>query len=802
MGRYRSIDTTFAHMMRVFSLILGMLLGVTGVYAQGTKFTLSGHVRDTTSGENLPGATVGVPALQKGVTTNGYGFYSLSLPAGNYTLKVSYIGFEARDIPVKLDRDVQLDIDMSPRSMVSKEIVIKDVRRDENVKEARMGMHQLSVESIKKLPVIMGEVDIMKSLQLLPGVSSAGEGQNGFYVRGGGPDQNLILLDDAVVYNTGHLFGFFSVFNGDALKNVNLIKGAAPANYGGRLSSVVDVSMKEGNNKKYQVEGGLGLIASRLSIQGPILKNKASFIVSARRTYVDALIRPFVKPTSPFKGSGYYFYDLNAKVNYILGKKDRLYLSTYLGKDVFTFKNKESSLGFSIPWGNKTASLRWNHEFSNKLFLNTSLVYNDYNFTFGADQQDIKVKFFSGIRDWTIKSDLDVYTKFNHNIKAGGLLTHHKFTPSTLSGEAAGAPLNPDQSFTKFGIESALYVLDEFDLGKRIKINAGLRYSGFLQLGPYTRYTWNNNGVKTDSTTYGEGQNVVNYGGLEPRLNIRYSLNETTSLKGAIAKTYQYIHLVTNNGSTLPTDIWSPSSYFVRPQMAWQYSVGLFKNWAENKLETSVELYYKNMHNLTEYREGYTPNSLRDIDYDLVFGRGYAYGAEFYLNKTKGRWTGWLAYTLAWTWRDFKSLNGGNPYLTKYDQRHNISFTSAYEVNKKWTLSTVFVYGSGNRVTLPVSLYIVNGQLVQHIERLNNYRLPAYHRWDLGAVYTPTPKPGRKWKSSWTFSVYNVYSRMNPYIIYLDTQGNINDPAGVQLKVKQISIFPILPSVTYNFKFN
>jgi hypothetical protein len=785
-----------------FRLLLCLLVLGNAAFSQNLKVTLSGHVRDSTSGENLPGATVSIPALQKGMNTNTYGFYSLTLAPGTYTVKVSYIGFEAREITVKLNNDQVLDVDMVPRSMISKEIIIKDVRRDENVKEARMGMHQLSVESIKKLPVIMGEVDIMKSLQLLPGVSSAGEGQNGFYVRGGGPDQNLILLDDAVVYNTGHLFGFFSVFNGDALKNVTLIKGAAPANYGGRLSSVVDVSMKEGNNKKYQVEGGLGLIASRLSIQGPIIKNKASFIISGRRTYVDALTRPFVKSTSPFKGSGYYFYDLNAKVNYIIGKKDRLYLSSYLGKDVFTFKNKESNLGFSIPWGNKTAALRWNHEFSNKLFLNTSLVYNDYNFTFGADQQDFKVKFFSGIRDWSIKSDLDFYTRFNHNFKFGGIITHHKFTPSTLSGEAAGAPLNPDQSFTKFGIETAAYVVDEFDLGKKLKVNAGLRYSGFLQMGPYTRYTWNDNDVKTDSVTYASGEQVTSYGGLEPRLNLRYSLNESTSLKGAVAKTYQYIHLVTNNGSTLPTDIWSPSSYFVQPQKAWQYSLGVFKNWAENKFETSVEVYYKDMRNLSEYREGYTPSSLRDIDYDLVFGRGYAYGAEFYLNKTKGRWTGWLSYTLAWTWRDFKALNGGDPYLTKYDQRHNIAFTSAYELNKKWTLSTVFVYGSGNRVTLPVSLYVVNGQLVQHIENLNNYRLPSYHRWDLGAVYTPTPKPGRKWKSSWTFSVYNVYSRMNPYIIYLNTQGNINDPAGIQLQVKQISIFPILPSVTYNFKFN
>lgn len=766
------------------------------------KFTISGHIKDASSGENLPGATVSAIEAKKGVNTNNFGFYSLTLPQGDYTLKISFIGFETQLIPISLTDNKNLEIELMAKSLVSKEIIIKDKRKDENVKSTEMGMHQLTMDNIKKLPVIMGEVDVLKSLQLLPGVSSAGEGQSGFYVRGGGPDQNLILLDDAVVYNTGHLFGFFSVFNGDAIKNVTLIKGGMPANYGGRLSSVVDVVMKEGNNKKFQAEGGIGLIASRFSVQGPIIKNKASFIVSARRTYVDALIKPFVKSTSTFKGSGYYFYDLNAKMNYILGKNDRIYLSGYLGKDVFTFKNSERTFNINVPWGNKTASLRWNHQFSNKLFVNTTLLYNDYNFTFNGDQQNFKISLFSGIKDWSGKVDIDFFSKFNHNFKGGVQYIYHTFTPSTISGRVDSVDISPNQAFKKYAHEMGAYVLDEFNIGEKIKVNAGIRYSQFLQIGPYKRYSFDKNGNAQDSTQYASGEIAKSYGGWEPRLNVRYQLGDNSSIKASVAKTYQYIHLVTNNGSTLPTDIWSPSSYFVRPQKAWQYSVGFFKNWFKNSLETSVEVYYKDMRNLLEFREGYVPSSLRDVDYDFVFGRGYAYGAEFFINKTKGRWTGWLGYTLSWTYRNFPQLNLGERYLAKYDQRHNISLTSTYEVNKKWTISGVFVFGSGNRVSLPTQLYIYDQTLYQNYDKLNNYSLPPYHRLDLGAIYTPKPDAKRKFKGSWTFSIYNVYSRQNPYLVYLNMDGDISSGQAVKLGVRQVSIFPILPSITYNFKFN
>lgn len=771
-------------------------------FSQENKYTISGYVQDINSGENLPGANVGVLELKRGANANNYGFFSISVPEGKFTLKVSYIGFEPQMIPVHVDKNLSLKIELSPKNLIQKEVVIKDTRKDENVKSVDMGLHQLSMDDVKKLPVIMGEVDVLKSLQLLPGVSSAGEGQSGFYVRGGGPDQNLILLDDAVVYNTGHLFGFFSVFNGDAIMNVTLIKGAAPANYGGRLSSVVDVVMKEGNNKKFQVDGGIGLIASRLSIQGPIIKDKASFMVSGRRTYIDALIKPFVSSTSAFKKSGYYFYDLNAKMNYIISSKDRLYLSGYFGNDVFTFSNKERTFSVKVPWGNKTATLRWNHEFSNKLFLNTTLMYNDYNFSFSGGQPTFKVKMFSGIKDWSSKFDFDYYSKFNHNFKFGGQYTFHTFTPSTVTGESEGQDFKPDQTYRKYAHEMGVYALDEFNLSPKIKVNAGVRYSQFIQIGPYKRYEYDQNDKKTDSTEYRAGEIVKTYGGLEPRFNIRYSIDDNTSIKLSAAKTYQYLHLVSNNGSTLPTDIWSPSTYLVKPQRAWQYSLGAFKNFFDNKLETSVEVYYKDMKNLIEFREGYTPTSLKDVDYDFVFGKGYAYGAEFFINKTKGKWTGWLAYTLSWTYRNFEKLNQGETYPAKYDQRHNISFTTSYELNKKLTLSTVFVYGSGSHVTLPTSLYTIDNQVYQEYSKMNNYSLPAYHRLDLAAIYTPKGGTTKKIKGSWTFSIYNVYSRQNPYLVYLDVKGGLGSSSGVEMKVKQVSIFPILPSITYNFKFN
>ncbi len=770
--------------------------------------TLSGYVKDGATGETLPAASIFISNLKKGVKANMYGFYSITVPKGTHEVRITYVGYETFNKTINLEGSKKENFELARKKRETKKVVIKSRKADANVESTDVGLHTLSVSDVKKLPVILGEVDVLKAIQLLPGVNSAGEGQSGFYVRGGGPDQNLILLDDAPVYNSGHLFGFFSVFNADAIKNVTLIKGGMPAKYGGRLSSVVDITMKDGNNKAYQVDGGIGLIASRLAIQGPIVKDKGSFIVSGRRTYIDALTRPFVNKESSFAGSGYYFYDLNAKMNYTVSDKDRLYLSGYFGRDVFTFQNNGGNVKINIPWGNSTGTFRWNHLFNDKLFMNTTLLYNDYNFAFNGEfQTNTRFQLSSGIRDIGLKSDIDFYSKFNHSFKAGINYTFHTFTPTTVGGQANGVEINPDLAPKKYAHESGIYVQDEFDIGEHVKINAGLRYSSFLQVGPYTKYEFadEEKTQKIDSTYFGRGDIAQAYGGWEPRLNARFALNNASSIKASVARNYQYIHLVTNNGSTLPTDLWTPSSFYVRPQKGWQYSLGYFRNFFDDALETSVEVYYKDMKNLLEYREGYTPDEVGDVDFDFVFGTGEAYGTEFYVNKVKGKWTGWISYTLAWTKRLFPDLNNNEKYFAKYDQRHNLSIVNTYELNKKWTLSALFVFGSGTRVTLPTSLAFIanNGdfQLVQNFDELNNQVIPAYHRFDLGAVYTPTPKKEKKWQSTWTFGIYNVYSRQNPYFLYLDLPGAVQDPGGVEVKLKQVSVFPIIPSITYNFKW-
>ncbi|HVT85120.1 MAG TPA: TonB-dependent receptor [Chitinophagaceae bacterium] len=766
--------------------------------SQEGKFTMNGYIKDSLSGESIIGASIIINGASKGVTSNQYGFYSITLDSGTYVISVSHISYVSKAIRVNLDSNLTFDFDLIPKSASLNEVVIYSKRRDGNVKNAQMGKIDLSIGQIKNIPALLGEVDILKAIQLLPGIQNAGEGNAGFYVRGGGPDQNLIMLDDAVVYNTGHLFGFFSIFNSDAIKDVSLIKGGMPAQYGGRLSSVLDISMKDGNMNKTEMEGGIGLIASRFSIQGPIKKNKASYMLSVRRTYVDALVKPFIKKSSSFHGSGYYFYDLNAKVNYRFSEKDRLYLSGYFGRDVFDFNNSDQSFKTNIPWGNSTATLRWNHVFNRRLFANTTLVYNDYKFRFGAEQDNLAFSLSSGIRDGNMKIDFDYYPLPQHKVKFGGLITYHKFVPNVLSGHQDSVVFHPNDENNKYAIENALYLQDDWEISEKIKINYGLRWSGFTQIGPYTKYVRDINQNKTDSTVYKSFQPVKTYGGPEPRFTIRYSLNDETSLKAAVTRNYQYIHLVSNSGSTLPTDLWVPSTYIVKPQLSWLYSAGIFKNFKNNEYETSLELYYKDMKNQIEYSNGYMP-SLTDPESEFVFGKGWSYGAEVFLNKVRGRFNGWIGYTLSWTWRKFKDLNNGEKYPAKYDRRHDLSIVANYEKDKKWKFGAVFVFGTGNAVTLPDRFYIISGVLTQEYSQLNQYRMKPYHRLDLSATYTPVPKKKKKIQSYWVFSIYNVYSRLNPYFIYFDQTGSPYNGT-LQVQAKQVSLFPILPAVTWNFK--
>lgn len=779
--------------------LLWLLLSPLSILKAQERFTLSGYVRDSTSNETIIGASISIEGKTTGITTNQYGFYSVTLINRLYKVNVSHVGYESFSTEINLSKNKVIVFKLMPRVMQSQEIVIRSDKREKNIKAAQMGKFELSMSSIKNVPALAGEVDPLKVLQLLPGIRNAGEGNSGLYVRGGGPDQNLVMLDDAVVYNPGHLFGFFSVFNSDALKNVSLIKGGMPAEYGGRISSVVDVVMKDGNSKKFQAEGGIGTISSRLSLQGPIVKEKSSFIVSARRTYIDALIKPFVSKSSSFAGSGYYFYDLNAKVNYRFNERDRLYLSGYFGRDVFNFRNKERSFSTRIPWGNSTATVRWNHVFSDQLFSNTSFVWNDYRFQFEGGQENFQIVYQSAVRDLTLKSDFDYYPAPAHHIKFGVYLTRHRFNPQTTSGKSAGQSFEPLQVNIKYANQLSGYIQDDWEINDRWQMNVGLRYALFQQTGPYTRFNRDENGNTIDSVIYTPGKIVQSYNGFEPRLTMRYSLGKTSSLKAGVTRNLQFIHLVSNAGTTLPTDVWVPSTFRVKPQIGWQYSAGYFRNFNDNNWETSVEAYYKSMDNQIEYKEGYTPG-IGDQEQSFVFGKGWSYGAEFYVNKAKGRLTGWVGYSLSWTWRRFKELNNGQKYPGRYDRRHDLSVVMNYQRSSNWKFSAVWVYGTGNAFTLPERFFVVEGVLTQQFSSINQYRMPSYHRMDFSATLTPKSSADRKWKSEWVFSIYNVYSRQNPYFIYYNqnvdpVQGNIN------VEARQVSLFPIIPGVTYNFKF-
>lgn len=764
------------------------------------KFTLNGYIKDALSGETLIGATITVKGSGKTVTSNNFGFFSITLNKGKYQLSCSYIGYQSKELEIDLNANTEQLIQLLPNTaIVLQDVTVSARRRDNNVKTAQMGKMELSVNTAKALPAFLGEVDILKTLQLMPGVRNAGEGNAGFYVRGGGPDQNLILLDDAVVYNTGHLFGFFSVFNSDAIKNVSLIKGGMPAQYGGRLSSVVDIAMKEGNNNKTQIDAGIGLIASRFSIQGPIKRTKSSFIVSARRTYIDALTKPLISKSSDFYGSGYYFYDLNAKMNFQISEKDHLYISGYFGRDKFNFNNAARSFKTLIDWGNATSTVRWNHIFNKKLFSNTTLVYNDYHFNLNGSQNDFNINLSSGIRDLTAKTDFDYYASPEHKLKFGVQFTHHTFLPNIVSGNQDSVVFTPNNASKKFAREWAVYLQDDWEINSKLKLNLGLRYSLFQQTGKYTNYTRDNNGNKLDSTVYGSGQIVQQYGGLEPRATLRYTLNETSSLKAGITRNLQYIHLVTNAGSSLPTDLWVPSTLRVKPQLSWQYAAGYFKNFNNGMFETSLEVYYKTMENQVEYREGYTP-SLKDPEEEFVFGRGWSYGAELFINKVKGRLTGWIGYTLGWTWRKFPDLNQGQKFPSRYDRRHDLSVVANYTINDKWKIAGVFVYGTGNAISVPERFYFIGGVLSQQYSGINAYRMRAYHRMDIAATYTPKPKKERKYTTNWVFSLYNAYSRANPYFLYFDQEGAAANGT-LNVSAKQVSLFPVLPSVTWNLKF-
>ncbi len=795
------------------NILLVLLLLPQLILAQ-EKATLSGYVVDASNGENIIGVKVYVPELKMGVLTNNYGFFSIQLPVGEHVIEFRATGLATISKSINLQENKIINIEMGAEVQQIDEVKVS-AKKSENVNSAQTGQMDLTIGEIKKLPAFMGEVDLVKIIQLLPGVSSASEGGQGFYVRGGGPDQNLVLLDEATVYNASHLFGFFSVFNADAVKNVNLIKGGMPANFGGRMSSVLEVNMKEGNNKRFGISGGLGVISSRVTIEGPIVKNKGSYIISARRTYIDALMKAFIKKSSPFAGSSYYFYDLNFKANYKLGPKDHIYLSGYYGKDEFSYGNKKDDFTVKMPWGNGVGSLRWNHLFNSKLFLNVSATFSDYQFSFGSEQDEFIFKLSSGIRDYGGKFDFSYYPSGRHKVKFGAQYTYHTFTPTSVSAKQDTITFDTGMGQKLYGHETGVYILDEFDLTENIRINGGLRYSTYTHVGPFTRFLKGDISTPDSSVSYGKGDIIKFYQGLEPRISARFSLRNRNSIKVGYSYNYQYVHLASLSAVSLPTDIWYPTTDVAKPQVGWQASLGYFQNFKEDLYETSVEVYYKGMKNLIEFKEGSLPtdNINDNTDNLLTFGRGWSYGIEFFFKKTKGKFTGWIGYTWAKTLRQFEDLNEGDEFPAKYDRRHDLSAVGAYDLNKRWSFGAAFIYATGNTLTLPTSWYLSGQDLLFNYGARNSTRMPDYHRLDISVTLHDKefkekldPATGemvqqkKRFRSNWVLSVYNVYNRANPYFLYVDSDGDFFK-GDFEIKVKQVTLFPIIPSITWNFSF-
>jgi hypothetical protein len=788
--------------MKLFSLVVVISFLHLPLYGQTAgRCTISGYVREAVSGESLLGVNIYLPDSKTGTVTNNYGFYSITLPAADsVNLVVSYVGFTPEIIKVDLHNDIELNIELKPNILLDEVTVTAD-RREKQSESVKMSTIKLQVSQIKNIPSLLGEKDVLKVLQLMPGVQKGSEGSSGIYVRGGGPDQNLIILDDAIVYNASHLFGFFSLFNGDALKSVELTKGGFPARFGGRLSSVLEMNMKEGNKEEWHGEGGIGLISSRVSVEGPIKKGKSSILLSGRRTYADVIMYPFMKEEK----TGYYFYDFNAKVNYDFGRKNKLYLSGYFGKDKFYLKQNseyvKENIGFR--WGNATGTLRWNHLFNNKLFSNTSVVFSNYSFGIYdkykvvEENKDYYAEYYSGIRDLTLKYDIDYLPNPNHWIKAGAISIYHRFNPHAyIEEDIPGNIHTKDVTYTR-GLESGIYAEDTWIPLQTVKINGGIRFSHFLAT---------------------ENQ----YHFLEPRLSVAWRLKNNFALKGSYASMNQYIHMISNTGISLPTDLWVPTTDRIKPQQSRQVAFGLVKDFSKHDLSLSLEGYYKTMKNTIGYKEGATflafdePGAAEGVNWEdnVTSGRGWSYGTELLLQKKEGRLSGWIGYTLSWTILQFDSLNSGKKYYARYDRRHDISVVAIYRLRDRITLSGTWVYGTGNAVTMPISNFVISSHLSNSDPRSpelgggfmsgfyandfgqkNDFRMGPYHRLDLGIQFKKTKKWGER---TWEISIYNAYSRMNPFFYYSDTEIIDGKIYGI---LKQVSLFPIIPSFTYSFRF-
>ena len=769
-----------AKKMGFFNLILGLFAMISSLNAQSTAI-LSGSIKDKQTGESLIKAVVRIQELPNaGIISNEYGFYSLTLPSGNYSVVISQVGYETLVQKIKLDSSQSINFYLQTKNVL-KEVVVESSRKNDNLTKAQMGTETINMSSISKVPVIFGEKDLLKTIQLLPGVKSAGEGNSGFFVRGGGADQNLILLDEAPVYNATHLLGFFSTFNSDAIKDATIIKGNSPSQYGGRLSSVLDVKMKEGNNQDYTVNGGIGLISSKVSVEGPLQKNKSSFILSGRRTYADV----FLKATEKFKDNILYFYDLNAKANYQINAKNKVYISGYFGRD-------ELGLGqdFGIDWGNKTGTIRWNKIISNKLFLNTSFIYSDYNYNVKLKNGETNFNINSEIKDVNLKQDYTFYTNNQNTLRFGFNTILHNIRPSTFSGTV----INSVAKTGRNGLENAVYLTNNFRTTSQLTIDYGLRLSMYTLMGGDV-YNIYQNGVVSSSIKLNPSSFGKTYINPEPRITTNYRINDETSIKAGYARNVQHLHLLSNSVASSPSDQWIGNSYNIKPEIADQLSVGYVTKLFKNNFELTAEAYYKHLQNQIDYKDGAEINTVSDVESVLLYGIGRAYGLELLLKKKEGRLTGWIGYTLSKTERRIDGINEGKWYNARQDRTHDISVVGIYDLNERWSISGVFVYNTGDAVTYPTGKYNVQGQTLYQYAARNENRMPAYHRLDFSATYEKNKTKRRH--GSWNFSLYNVYGRENAFRISF--KDDPNDPTRTQ--IIRTALFKWVPSVTYQFKF-
>ena len=784
---------------------LFLILSCFNLFSQ-EKFTLSGTITDNKSNETMIGVNLYIPETQSSINTNQYGFYSITLPKGTYTVLVSYIGFQTQSKELVLDKSTKLNFNLSDSAEVLDEVVVSGTNYTTSIRKPEMSVNRLSISSIKKMPVVLGEVDVIKSLLLLPGVTNAGEGASGFNVRGGGADQNLILLDEATIFSSSHVFGFFSVFNPDAIKDLKLYKGGIPANFGGRASSVLDIYQKDGNSKSFHANGGIGLISSRLLLEGPLVKDKGSFLIGGRSSYAHL----FLKLSEDQKDNSAYFYDLNTKLSYKLNPNNNLYLSGYFGRDVFAI-----SKSFSNTYGNATLNLRWNHLFSDKLFTNLSLIYSDYYY--GLDLDFVGFKWDSGIKNYNIKYDFKHYLSDSFKLNYGANAIYYSFNPGTIKPSDADSGINFDQLDKKYAFEPSLYISAEQEISKKLAVTYGLRYSMFYRLGQSTVNIYADNNpilFNTDQQIYekatpigtkfyDKNKTIQSFDNLEPRLAVSYQLTDESSIKASYNRMVQYLQLISNTSSPTPLDVWTPSDNFIKPQLADQVALGYFKNFNDKMYTLEVETYYKKIKNRLDYIDGADLIANEAIEQVILNGRMRSYGLELMVKKNEGKFNGWISYTLSRSEQQTPGrtleeigINNGNWYKSVYDKTHNLAVTAAYELNEKWTFGSNFSLQTGQPATFPIGQYSYENIVVPSYGLRNESRLPAYHHLDLSATLTPTKNKDRDWKGEWVFSIYNVYNRKNAASINFRQ----NSDTGANEAVRT-SIFGMVPAVSYNFKF-